>query len=197
MGTSSLHEFYIIKKTNRDFVSACSLLNIIYDLFSEPSSCGPPPCMATVSSSTSHQTRPQSPLHCQDLTMGSAWCSTWSRNTMDKSPQLQEPGNPKNNFSSSLIQHTIYRVTVHSRDTPPLIEDNRLMIEPNMATDIAIERVRTFFLLLHVLFPQKVKIKREPPPYGTCFTTWTETGMNKEAFEMFPGTILPYTQGVI
>ena len=48
----------------------------------------------------------------------------------------------------SLILDTLHcignRVTVHSRKTPPLIEDNGLMVEPNTATDIAIERVSTF-----------------------------------------------------
>ena len=37
--------------------------------------------------------------------------------------------------------HLFFRVTVHSRNAPPLIEDNGLMVEPNTATDIAIERV--------------------------------------------------------
>ena len=48
---------------------------------------------------------------------------------------------------------------------------------------------------------KKVQIKRAPAPYGKCFTTWAETGMNENAFEifpeMFPGLILPYTQGVV
>ena len=48
---------------------------------------------------------------------------------------------------------------------------------------------------------KKVQIKRASAPYGKCFTTWAETGMNEEAFELLPetvpGFILPYTQGVI
>merc|ERR1712012_238976 len=73
------------------------------------------------------------------------------------------------------------RVTVHSRNTPPLIEDNALMVEPNTATDIAIERVQ---------------VKRKSAPYGHCMMSWTETRMDQDAFEIFPGIVLPYSQGL-
>ena len=78
------------------------------------------------------------------------------------------------------------------------------MVEPNTATDIAIERVSLIFMpfgmkniLNPIHFLQKVKIKREPAPYGKCFRTWEETGMNEHAFEVKHGVILPYTQGVL
>ena len=70
------------------------------------------------------------------------------------------------------------------------------MVEPNTATDIAVQRVSMIFYLVHLkchdLF-QKVKIKREHAPYGKCITTWAETGMNQHAFEIDQGFILPYT----
>ena len=77
------------------------------------------------------------------------------------------------------------------------------MVEPNTATDIAIERVSLMFMPLGIrcilnpaLFLQKVKIKREPAPYGKCFRTWAETGMDEHAFYVIRNT-LPYTQGVV
>ena len=41
------------------------------------------------------------------------------------------------------------RVTVHSRKNVPLVDDEGLMVEPNTAADIAIERVS---ISLYVLF---------------------------------------------
>ena len=43
------------------------------------------------------------------------------------------------------------RVTVHDRATSPLIEDNGHMVEPNTATDIAINRVSMFYVLCNFL----------------------------------------------
>ena len=49
----------------------------------------------------------------------------------------------------SVIRKNDVRVTVHDRATSPLIEDNGHMVEPNTATDIAIERVSMFLQLLN------------------------------------------------
>ena len=44
---------------------------------------------------------------------------------------------------------------------------------------------------------RKVQVKRKPAPYGHCMMSWTETRMDQDAFEIFPGRILPYSQGVL
>ena len=72
-------------------------------LISELSSHGLPQRMATVSSSTSKQTR-QSLLHCQDLAMGSVWSSTWSRTIMEGSLKLPAPGYFEFNLRFCMIQ---------------------------------------------------------------------------------------------
>ena len=81
------------------------------------------------------------------------------------------------------------------------------MVEPNTATDIAIERVSMFFNVLFTTtirhkkssgfndFNQKVTIKRKPAPYGNCIFDWTEAGTS---WEGWPGPMpLAYTQGVV
>ena len=78
------------------------------------------------------------------------------------------------------------------------------MVEPNTETDIAIERVS---LSLNVLlstkpsgfdyFNQKVMIKREPAPYGTCIFDWTEAGTNWDGPGWYGPVPLSYTQGVV
>ena len=59
------------------------------------------------------------------------------------------------------------------------------MVEPNTATDIAIERVSMFFYInVHFLS-------------FNFFSFWEETGMDEHAFEILPFVILPYIQGVV
>ena len=82
------------------------------------------------------------------------------------------------------------------------------MVEPNTATDIAIERVSMFLSAClpqntkgHYKssgfddFNQKVMIKREPAPYGTCIFDWAEIGVSWDGWN---GSMpLAYTQGVV
>ena len=40
-----------------------------------------------------------------------------------------------------IMKSIIFRVVIHSRHNPPLVDNQGLMVEPNTATDIAIEHV--------------------------------------------------------
>ena len=76
------------------------------------------------------------------------------------------------------------------------------MVEPNTETDIAIERVSLFFNVILFScgfddFNQKVMIKREPAPYGTCIFDWTEAGTNWDGPGWYGPVPLSYTQGVV
>ena len=84
------------------------------------------------------------------------------------------------------------RVTVHSRNTTPLIEDNGVMVEPNTATDIAIERVSTSFSL-QIYLLKRLKSKGNLLHMANA----SQPGMNEDAFEFYPGIMLPYQQGVV
>ena len=99
--------------------------------------------------------------------------------------------------SYHFLMFSLPRVAVHSRSSPPLIDDNGLMVEPNTATDIAIERVgmKQRFAKIAIKFEQ-VMIKRQPAPYGSCFNNWKETGMDEKAFQIQDFKI-PYSQGVV
>ena len=65
--------------------------------------------------------------------------SIWNGNSTEGSQKLLGSGNLDGKLSSSDV--SLPRVAVHSRTSPPLIDDNGLMVEANTATDIAIERV--------------------------------------------------------
>ena len=89
------------------------------------------------------------------------------------------------------------RVTVHSRWTFPSLAEHGLDIQPNTATNVAIERVSLVLSQECVQFKQKqVMIKREAAPYGNCMNEWAETGMDEEAVIDGRDLRIPYTQGV-
>ena len=103
-------------------------------------------------------------------------------------------------FEYCSILFSLSRVTVHSRDTLP-VDDQVLDVQPNTATNIAINRVRIHLPYLKfrifILNKKQVKLMRKPAPHGNCISGWSETGMNEEALKFGArGTLVPYTQGV-
>jgi hypothetical protein len=74
---------------------------------------------------------------------------------------------------------SLLRVVVHSSSTLPLVDEHGFDMQPNSATNIA------FHLVNYI---------RQRSPYGTCITSWDDTGVA----DILTGEHgeLPYTQGV-
>ena len=92
-------------------------------------------------------------------------------------------------FRIATLMFNIFRIVVHSKNSLPLIEEEGMGVQPNTATNLALDRVlNPFSPVLHALevfinpfsgnrdqLSLQISILRQPEPYGDCKHDWSKT----------------------
>ena len=104
---------------------------------------------------------------------------------------------------------------VHSKNSLPLIEEEGMAVQPNTATNLALDRVLFLqfgikpFLEVYIKYKTlfwksaptlplslQISILRQPKPYGDCKSGWSETPYNDVVKTADFIQDIPYSQGV-